>query len=213
VSTQQPPLPQAIALLDTLDKDVNTFVMRVREWYSWHFPELVKIVNDNYQYAKVRRQHKAAACRGSSSNSRGDAQLSGSAGKASMLLPGRVGQAPMLCLCSQNKQHWEQPSALPASLSSLPALPTHSRPSLSFPAPQLALLIKDKGSLSEESMPALQEIVGEEDKAREIVEVRACFCEGWRGCGGGRLRCQGTIVLACFCQQERSLSLPRSLPP
>ena len=36
-------LLQAIALLDTLDKDVNTFVMRVREWYSWHFPELVKV--------------------------------------------------------------------------------------------------------------------------------------------------------------------------
>ena len=47
------PHPQAIALLDMLDKDVNTFVMRVREWYSWHFPELVKIVNDNYQYAQV----------------------------------------------------------------------------------------------------------------------------------------------------------------
>lgn len=44
--------PQAIALLDTLDKDVNTFVMRVREWYSWHFPELVRIVPDNYQYAR-----------------------------------------------------------------------------------------------------------------------------------------------------------------
>ena len=44
---------QAIALLDTLDKDVNTFVMRVREWYSWHFPELVKIVNDNYLYSRV----------------------------------------------------------------------------------------------------------------------------------------------------------------
>ncbi len=44
---------QAISLLDTLDKDINTFVMRVREWYSWHFPELVKIVPDNYQYAKV----------------------------------------------------------------------------------------------------------------------------------------------------------------
>jgi hypothetical protein len=28
-------------------------VMRVREWYGWHFPELVKIVNDNYQYARV----------------------------------------------------------------------------------------------------------------------------------------------------------------
>ncbi|KAK8952963.1 putative nucleolar protein 5-2 [Platanthera guangdongensis] len=44
---------QAIFLLDTLDKDVNTFSMRVREWYSWHFPELVKIINDNYLYSKV----------------------------------------------------------------------------------------------------------------------------------------------------------------
>ncbi|RUS14282.1 hypothetical protein BC937DRAFT_94057 [Endogone sp. FLAS-F59071] len=44
---------QSIALLDQLDKDINTFSMRVREWYSWHFPELVKIVNDNYQYAKL----------------------------------------------------------------------------------------------------------------------------------------------------------------
>ncbi|XP_068646205.1 nucleolar protein 56-like [Aristolochia californica] len=44
---------QAIFLLDTLDKDVNSFSMRVREWYSWHFPELVKIVNDNYLYAKI----------------------------------------------------------------------------------------------------------------------------------------------------------------
>ncbi|PRW20780.1 Nucleolar 56 [Chlorella sorokiniana] len=78
---------QAIALLDTLDKDVNTFVMRVREWYSWHFPELVKIVNDNYQYA------------------------------------------------------------------------------------QLALLIKDKSSLGEDKMEAMKEIVGEEDKAREIIEA------------------------------------------
>jgi nucleolar protein 56 len=44
---------QAIALLDQLDKDVNTFAMRVREWYGWHFPELVRVVPDNYQYAKV----------------------------------------------------------------------------------------------------------------------------------------------------------------
>ncbi|GKD41889.1 nucleolar protein 56-like protein, partial [Tanacetum coccineum] len=44
---------QAIFLLDTLDKDVNSFSMSVREWYSWHFPELVKIVNDNYLYAKT----------------------------------------------------------------------------------------------------------------------------------------------------------------
>ncbi|PKU83234.1 nucleolar protein 56-like [Dendrobium catenatum] len=46
---------QAIFLLDTLDKDINTFSMRVREWYSWHFPELVKIVNDNYLYAKISK--------------------------------------------------------------------------------------------------------------------------------------------------------------
>ncbi|KAK0587164.1 hypothetical protein LWI29_018525 [Acer saccharum] len=44
---------QAIFLLDTLDKDINSFSMRVREWYSWHFPELVKIVNDNYLYARL----------------------------------------------------------------------------------------------------------------------------------------------------------------
>ena len=29
---------QAIAMLDQLDKDLNTFAMRIREWYSWHFP-------------------------------------------------------------------------------------------------------------------------------------------------------------------------------
>jgi nucleolar protein 56 len=44
---------QAIALLDQLDKDVDLFAMRIREWYGYHFPELVKIVPDNYQYAKV----------------------------------------------------------------------------------------------------------------------------------------------------------------
>jgi nucleolar protein 56 len=43
---------QSIALLDQLDKDINTFSMRIREWYSYHFPELVKIVPDNYLYAK-----------------------------------------------------------------------------------------------------------------------------------------------------------------
>ncbi|KAI5450913.1 Nucleolar protein 56 [Naganishia albida] len=45
---------QAIALADQLDKDVNTFAMRIREWYSWHFPELVKIVPSNPgQYARL----------------------------------------------------------------------------------------------------------------------------------------------------------------
>ncbi|CAG4973573.1 unnamed protein product [Colias eurytheme] len=43
---------QSIALLDQLDKDVNTFSMRIREWYSYHFPELVSIVPDNHLYTK-----------------------------------------------------------------------------------------------------------------------------------------------------------------
>jgi nucleolar protein 56 len=78
---------QAIALLDTLDKDVNTFVMRVREWYSWHFPELVKIVNDNYQYAK------------------------------------------------------------------------------------LTLIVKDKSTLSDEKLEEIKDVLGDEDKAKEVIEA------------------------------------------
>ncbi|XP_018615463.1 nucleolar protein 56 [Scleropages formosus] len=46
---------QSIALLDQLDKDVNTFSMRVREWYGYHFPELIKIVNDNSMYCRLAR--------------------------------------------------------------------------------------------------------------------------------------------------------------
>ena len=44
---------QAIGLLDDLDKELNTYAMRVREWYGWHFPELAKIVQENILYAKV----------------------------------------------------------------------------------------------------------------------------------------------------------------
>lgn len=78
---------QAIALLDTLDKDINTFIMRVREWYSWHFPELIKVVPDNYLYARV------------------------------------------------------------------------------------ALIVKDKGTLSEEKLPELTEVLGEEAKAQEVLDA------------------------------------------
>ncbi|KAK6920546.1 Nop domain [Dillenia turbinata] len=78
---------QAIFLLDTLDKDINSFSMRVREWFSWHFPELVKIVSDNYLYAKV------------------------------------------------------------------------------------AKYVEDKATLSEDKLPGLIEIVGDEDKAKEILEA------------------------------------------
>ncbi|XP_056266956.1 nucleolar protein 56 isoform X3 [Pseudoliparis swirei] len=44
---------QSIALLDQLDKDINTFSMRIREWYGYHFPELVKIVPDNSLYCRM----------------------------------------------------------------------------------------------------------------------------------------------------------------
>jgi len=44
---------QAIALIDQLDKNINTFAMRVREWYGYHFPEMVRICNDNYSYCKL----------------------------------------------------------------------------------------------------------------------------------------------------------------
>jgi nucleolar protein 56 len=46
---------QSISLLDQLDKDLNTFAMRVREWYSWHFPELARIVKDNFMYARCAK--------------------------------------------------------------------------------------------------------------------------------------------------------------
>lgn len=52
---QDKPILNTIALLDNLDKNINTFAMRVREWYAWHFPELAKIVTDNIAYAKVAR--------------------------------------------------------------------------------------------------------------------------------------------------------------
>jgi len=36
-----------------MDKDINTFCMRLKEWFAWHFPEMTKIVNDNHIYAKI----------------------------------------------------------------------------------------------------------------------------------------------------------------
>lgn len=44
---------QAVGLLDDLDKEINNYAMRLREWYGWHFPEVGKIIADNLTYAKV----------------------------------------------------------------------------------------------------------------------------------------------------------------
>jgi nucleolar protein 56 len=44
---------QTIALIEQMDKDINTFCMRLKEWFAWHFPEMTKIVNDNAIYSKI----------------------------------------------------------------------------------------------------------------------------------------------------------------
>ena len=55
VNRQDKPIIQAIALIETMDKNINTFVMRLKEWFSWHFPELGKIITDNGIFCKVVR--------------------------------------------------------------------------------------------------------------------------------------------------------------
>ncbi|CAO1419406.1 unnamed protein product [Diamesa hyperborea] len=44
---------QAQCLLDDLDKEINNYNMRIREWYGWHFPELGKILTDNIAFIKT----------------------------------------------------------------------------------------------------------------------------------------------------------------
>jgi len=44
---------QAISLLDDVDKELNNYVMRAREWYGWHFPELGKVITDNLAFVKT----------------------------------------------------------------------------------------------------------------------------------------------------------------
>lgn len=44
---------QAVSLLEDLDKELNNYAMRLKEWYSWHFPELQKIITDNIAYSQA----------------------------------------------------------------------------------------------------------------------------------------------------------------
>merc|ERR1712156_969856 len=44
---------QAVSLLDDLDKELNNYIMRAREWYGWHFPELGKVITDNIAYIRT----------------------------------------------------------------------------------------------------------------------------------------------------------------
>ncbi len=44
---------QAIRAIDDIDKTVNLFVARLREWYSLHFPELNDLVKEHEDYVKI----------------------------------------------------------------------------------------------------------------------------------------------------------------
>ena len=44
---------QAIRAIDDIDKTVNLFVARLREWYSLHFPELNDLVREHEDYVKI----------------------------------------------------------------------------------------------------------------------------------------------------------------
>jgi len=53
VNRQDKPVVQSIALIDQLDKNINSFCMRIKEWFGWHFPELARIVSDNYLFIRI----------------------------------------------------------------------------------------------------------------------------------------------------------------
>jgi len=44
---------QAIRALDDVNKTINLFASRVREWYGLHFPELDELVEDHEDYLKI----------------------------------------------------------------------------------------------------------------------------------------------------------------
>lgn len=44
---------QAISLHEDLDKEINNYMMRLKEWYGYHFPELTAHIPDPLTYVKV----------------------------------------------------------------------------------------------------------------------------------------------------------------
>jgi len=44
---------QAVEALDDLDKTLNLFAGRIREWYGLHFPELTRLINNHEVYVKL----------------------------------------------------------------------------------------------------------------------------------------------------------------
>ena len=41
------------SLLESMEKNLNTFCMRIKDSYGWHFPELTQIVTDSETYVKL----------------------------------------------------------------------------------------------------------------------------------------------------------------
>ena len=41
----------SVNLLEELDKEVNNYGMRVREWYGWHLPELRSVTAENILFS------------------------------------------------------------------------------------------------------------------------------------------------------------------
>ncbi len=44
---------QAIRAIDDIDKTINLYMARLREWYSLHFPELDDLVREHEDYARI----------------------------------------------------------------------------------------------------------------------------------------------------------------
>ncbi len=46
-------MAQAVNAVDELDKSINLFVSRIREWYGLHFPEMDHLVKDHELYLRI----------------------------------------------------------------------------------------------------------------------------------------------------------------
>jgi len=53
VNRQDKGIINSYCLIDQMEKNLNTFAMRVKEWYGWHFPELAKMCTDNEVYVRL----------------------------------------------------------------------------------------------------------------------------------------------------------------
>jgi len=49
-------IAQAIETIDDIDKTLNLFASRVREWYGLHFPELNKLIDEHRTYLKLVKE-------------------------------------------------------------------------------------------------------------------------------------------------------------